>query len=100
MKIRSLAAAAVVVTLACVYGSPAFGAERSAEQRTAAKEFAAGERAFSAGDYRRAAESFEAAYRASPHHAPLWNAARPRTIPPCNGSVEIASGARVLARTR
>ena len=76
MNVRTLAACAIAATIACAYGAPAFGAERTAEQRAAAKEFAAGERAFSAGDYRRAAESFEAAYRASPHHAPLWNAAR------------------------
>jgi hypothetical protein len=76
MKTISLAAASFVVILASTYAPRAFAAERTTEQRTAAKEFAAGERAFSAGDYRRAAESFEAAYRASPHHAPLWNAAR------------------------
>jgi hypothetical protein len=48
----------------------------TAAEKLAAKEFHDGERAFAAGDFRKAAESFEAAYRAKPHHAPLWNAAR------------------------
>ncbi|MCA9585633.1 MAG: hypothetical protein KC657_09765 [Myxococcales bacterium] len=44
--------------------------------RDAARQFAEGTRAFKAGDYRRAGESFEAAYATKPHHAPLWNGAR------------------------
>ncbi|MGK3967579.1 hypothetical protein WMF38_25830 [Sorangium sp. So ce118] len=44
--------------------------------RAAARAFEEGERAFRAGDFARAAAAFEAAYRAAPHAAPLWNAAR------------------------
>ncbi len=44
----------------------------------AAREFQEGQRAFGAGDFRRAAEQFEAAYKHKPHHAPLYNAARAR----------------------
>ena len=44
--------------------------------RSAARFFAEGQKAFSAGDYPRAGEQFEAAYKERPHHAPLWNAAR------------------------
>ncbi len=44
--------------------------------RTAARHFADGQKAFTAGDYAHAADEFEAAYRDKPHHAPLWNAAR------------------------
>jgi len=46
------------------------------DKARAASEFAEGQRAFKAGDFRRAAESFEAAYRDAPHYSPLWNAAR------------------------
>lgn len=38
--------------------------------------FEEGERAFEAHDYVLAARAFEQAYRAAPHHAPVWNAAR------------------------
>lgn len=44
--------------------------------RTAARHFADGQKAFTAGDYAHAGDEFEAAYRDKPHHAPLWNAAR------------------------
>jgi hypothetical protein len=48
-----------------------------ADARAAAtRAFEEGERAFRAGDFAGAAASFEAAYRAAPHAAPLWNAAR------------------------
>lgn len=43
---------------------------------SAARHFADGQKAFSAGDYPHAGDEFEAAYRDKPHHAPLWNAAR------------------------
>ncbi len=44
--------------------------------KRAAAQFADGQRAFTQGDYTRAAKAFEEAYKAKPHHAPLWNAAR------------------------
>jgi antitoxin (DNA-binding transcriptional repressor) of toxin-antitoxin stability system len=43
---------------------------------SAARHFADGQKAFTAGDYPHAGDEFEAAYRDKPHHAPLWNAAR------------------------
>ncbi len=46
------------------------------DKKAAAKEFAEGQKAFKAGDFRHAAESFEAAYGHAPHHSALWNAAR------------------------
>lgn len=54
---------------------PALAAPGDAD-RTAARWFAEGQKAFGAGDFPRAGEAFEAAYKAAPHHAPLWNAAR------------------------
>lgn len=45
-------------------------------KKRAAQEFVEGQKAFKTGDYRHAAESFEAAYRDAPHPASLWNAAR------------------------
>ena len=45
-------------------------------ERNAARQFVDGQRAFSAKEYRRAAELFEGAYRDKPHYAALWNAAR------------------------
>jgi tetratricopeptide (TPR) repeat protein len=46
------------------------------DPKRAAKAFHEGQRAYSAGDFRRAAQSFEEAYQAKPHHDALWNAAR------------------------
>jgi len=51
-------------------------AESDRADRTAARHFADGQKAFAAGDYPHAGDEFEAAYRDKPHHAPLWNAAR------------------------
>src|SRR5262245_17884241 len=51
-------------------------APTDAEAVEAAQAFTEGQRAFEAGDFRRAAESFEAAYAKKRHHSPLWNAAR------------------------
>ncbi|HVK64771.1 MAG TPA: hypothetical protein VM694_09860 [Polyangium sp.] len=49
----------------------------TAEDRAAAtRAFEEGERAYRAGDFSRAAERFEEAYRKAPHPAPRWNAAR------------------------
>jgi tetratricopeptide (TPR) repeat protein len=42
----------------------------------AASRFAAGEEAFRRGEYVRAAELFEEAHRAAPHHDAAWNAAQ------------------------
>ena len=42
----------------------------------AARQLVEGQKAFGAGDYRRAADLFEGAYKDKPHHSALWNAAR------------------------
>jgi len=48
----------------------------AADPKEAARAFAEATRAFEAGDYVRAGEAFELAYREGPHYSPLWNAAR------------------------
>jgi hypothetical protein len=45
-------------------------------RKEAARKFSEGTRAFDAGDFTRAGEAFEAAYRFEHHEDPLWNAAR------------------------
>jgi tetratricopeptide (TPR) repeat protein len=56
-------------------GAPA-GQESEDDRKAAAKLFGEGQKAYNAGDYRHAAESFEEAYKRAPRLAPLWNAAR------------------------
>jgi hypothetical protein len=51
-------------------------APATTDDGSAARQFEEGQRAFAAGDFRRAAAAFESAYRLKPHHAPLWNAGR------------------------
>ncbi len=73
--------AATLLALASARGSVALAAPETAPAgddavARAAKQFAEGQRAFLAGDFRRAADLFEGAYRDKPHHAALWNAAR------------------------
>lgn len=68
----SLLAAAACASLA----SPVCEAAEPGTREAAASAFEEGERAFAAGDFVRAGGAFEAAYRALPHAAPLWNAAR------------------------
>jgi hypothetical protein len=43
--------------------------------RAAARKFADGERAFRAGDFTRAGQSFDQAYQLAPHEDALWNSA-------------------------
>ncbi len=69
----------LVVALALATMTPpraALAAPPAEADRTAARHFADGQKAFAAGDYPHAGDEFEAAYRDKPHHAPLWNAAR------------------------
>lgn len=70
----------VALPLACAAGltssPPAAAQTVKRDDGAAAKQFEEGQRAFEAGDYRRAAAAFESAYRLKPHHAPLWNAGR------------------------
>jgi hypothetical protein len=66
----------LVVALAAL-SAPAWAQAETEEDRAAAqREFAEGQRAFSAKDYRHAAEQFDAAYKHKRHHSALWNAAR------------------------
>lgn len=51
-------------------------AETAEDRKAAAQHFAEGQKAFTAGDYRHAAESFDLAYQRAPRLPPLWNAAR------------------------
>ncbi len=46
------------------------------KKKSAKGAYEEGERAFGKGDFRRSAESFEQAYKLSPHHSALWAAAR------------------------
>ena len=66
----------LVVVFALSASRVALAAPPSDSDRTAARHFTDGQKAFAAGDYPHAADEFEAAYRDKPHHAPLWNAAR------------------------
>lgn len=75
MLVRLFAVRALLAVLAMTLTVRAASAAPEAD-RTAARHFADGQKAFVAGDYRHAADEFEAAYRDKPHHAPLWNAAR------------------------
>jgi hypothetical protein len=73
---------AMLVALACALSAPvALAAPEDPgpeDRQAAAREFAEAQRAFGAGDFKLAAEQFEAAYKHKPHHASLWNAARAR----------------------
>lgn len=51
-------------------------ADRQSAGRAAKAQYDEGERAFKKGDFRRAGELFETAYRIFPHHSALWAAAR------------------------
>lgn len=62
------------LALASVLWSHHVGAETS--DHRAAVEFAEGQRAYAAGDFRHAGDAFEKAYHDKPHYAPLFNAAR------------------------
>jgi hypothetical protein len=64
----------LVVAIAIAIASPA--AAQPDARRDAARAFSEGTRAFDAGDYTRAAESYETAYTLAPHEDALWNAAR------------------------
>ena len=66
---------AVLVAAMTLSSSAALAAPPEAD-RTAARHFTDGQKAFTVGDYAHAGDEFEAAYRDKPHHAPLWNAAR------------------------
>lgn len=64
----------LAVALAAVLGAAPASADE--DPKRAAKAFREGQKAYAAGDFRRAAQSFEEAYLAKPHHDAMWNAAR------------------------
>jgi len=59
-----------------VSGAGAEEKESAEDRKVAAKAFAEGQKAFTAGDFRHAAESFDQAYKRAPRLPALWNAAR------------------------
>lgn len=67
-------AAGVGPAVAHAQSSP--GSETAEDRKVAGKLFVQAQRAFGAGDYRHAAEAFEAAYQRIPKLPALWNAAR------------------------
>ncbi|HEY1956484.1 MAG TPA: hypothetical protein VGH28_12755 [Polyangiaceae bacterium] len=69
-------AAVVLAPAACPRVARADTHESDEDRKAAAKLFGEGQRAYHAGDYRHAAESFEGAYARAPRLPPLWNAAR------------------------
>jgi len=81
-SVASVASGATIGVIICALGaiSSANAQETetiSSEQRDAARRaFEQGERAYEMRDYALAAKSFAEAYRAAPHYASLWNAAR------------------------
>jgi tetratricopeptide (TPR) repeat protein len=64
------------LSCAAIAHADAPNAPTAEDKKVASVAFREGDRAFNAGDYRRAAESYELAYARAPHYAPLWNAAR------------------------
>jgi hypothetical protein len=73
-RVRILKASlALVVVAASLAATRPAAADNLSEAKA---NFAEGQKAFRAGDFRHAAEAFEAAYKAAPHPDPLWNAAR------------------------
>jgi hypothetical protein len=68
-----LAAILFVLALSAVAPTNAAGQD---DRAAAQHDFKEGQRAFAAGDFRRAGTLFEEAYRKKPHPSVLWNAAR------------------------
>src|SRR3984885_7057366 len=96
--LAKIAALALACTMSVPLAARAAHAQDDAgttqeDRAAAAREFAEAQRAFGAGDYKLAAEQFEAAYKHKPHHASLWNAARAR-----QRMGEIARAANLYAR--
>jgi hypothetical protein len=71
-----LAAAAHLAIVSSAWGGPPSPPADGQARIEAAARFAEGRRAFDRGDYRHAAEEFEAAEQLAPHIDVLWNAAR------------------------
>lgn len=75
-RLLALAALTALVAVVVMTVAPGVALAGPDADRTAARHFAEGQKAFSAGDYPHAGDEFEAAYRDKPHYAPLWNAGR------------------------
>ena len=70
------------------------GTESPEDKKVAAQRaFSEGQRAYGAGDYRLAGDSFELAYKLKPHPDALWNAARSR-----QRSGDVAKAANLFAK--
>jgi tetratricopeptide (TPR) repeat protein len=76
MRLRSAACALLHFALVTMAAAPSWSQDRPANRAAAAVRFDEGRKAFDAGDFRRAAEAFEAAYGLAPNPDVLWNAAR------------------------
>jgi predicted nucleic acid-binding protein len=69
-------ALSIVIAGTLVTGRAVAQAETEEDRRIARRLFVEGQHAFTTGDYRHAAESFEGAYQKLPKLPALWNAAR------------------------
>jgi tetratricopeptide (TPR) repeat protein len=77
MMLRAWCALALVVALSMLATPASAQPDRGVTNRAeAGARFEEGTKAFDAGDFRRAAEAFEAAERLAPSHDAVWNAAR------------------------
>lgn len=79
MRLLPFSVAALLAFAPCMRAARAdtpAATESDEDRKAAAKLFAEGQKSYSTGDFRHAAESFEAAYARAPRLAPLWNAAR------------------------
>jgi hypothetical protein len=65
-----------ILVLLALLAVPKMAVADTTEDKRAEQLFTEGQAAFEAGDFRRAASSFEAAYATKHHPAVLWNAAR------------------------
>jgi hypothetical protein len=84
------ALAPLFVGIALTMAAPAAAQDA---RHDAARAFADGTKAFDAGDYTRAAQSFESAYALAPHEDALWNAARA-----WHKALELAKAANLYAQ--
>ena len=79
MRLLPFSVAALLAFAPCMRAARAdtpAATESDEDRKAAAKLFAEGQKSYSTGDFRHAAESFEAAYARAPRLAPLLNAAR------------------------
>jgi hypothetical protein len=70
------AALGILLVAAPAYAQASPSTPPAEVRKEAARRYAEGTHAFDAGDFTRAGEAFDAAYRLAPHPDALWNAAR------------------------